>query len=929
MITRSLFAILITFSLAACTEKTESSLRISKIKCNGIENPAGTGRVPYFSWILNSEERGQNQTAYQVIVSSENKSADKLKGDHWDSGKITSAGNSWISYGGKELQPGREYYWRIRVWDKNDKASEWSTLGNFITGLFDKSDWSGAKWIGYDEIPDSLLLVPGVHGNGDNLDNVALTKTVIPYFRKDLSLDKKVKKAIVFTTGLGHYELYINGNKIGDRFLSPGWTDYRKTCLYNTYDVTENLTRGSNTIGAIVGNGFYNVNRERYRKLVIAFGTPKMILNLKIIYSDGSSESIISDETWKTSPSPITFSSIYGGEDYDARLEQYGWNEPGFDYDLWKNAFLSREPEGVLRPESDYPLKVMETIRPKSVTLRNDSLYVYDFGQNASGMISIKVRGEKGRQIRFIPGELLGEDSLVTQQATGGPYIFNYTLKGADEEVWTPKFTYYGFRYLQAEGAIPAGAYDNGKPVIEEIEMLHTSNSAPEEGTFNCSNELFNRIYNLIKWAIKSNLASVVTDCPHREKLGWLEQTHLMGNSIRYIYDIHNLYNKLIDDMIEAQLDNGLVPDIAPEYVPFNAGFRDSPEWGSACIILPWYMYEWYGDLEIVKKAWPMMKKYADYLTGMAKNNILSHGLGDWYDLGPKFPGEAQLTPKKVTATSIYYYDLKLLSGMAELTDNKEDAAFYGNLAEDVRKSFNREFLDPVTRIYSTGSQTAYSMPLFFDMVDDSIKHEVVDNLEKSINENNKALTAGDIGYRYLLRVLEEEGHSQLIYEMNSRDDIPGYGFQLAKGATALTESWPALKYVSNNHLMLGHLMEWFYSGVAGIRQAPGSTGYKNIIIAPEIVGDLTRAEASLNTIHGKIRSSWQIENGILKMKISIPVSCSATVEIPYADPEKITESGSQIGDSENIIKYQTKGNKTLCEIHSGDYIFMSPFKKP
>ncbi|MBI5009854.1 MAG: alpha-L-rhamnosidase, partial [Bacteroidia bacterium] len=297
--------------------------------------------------------------------------------------------------------------------------------------------------------------------------------------------------------------------------------------------------------------------------------------------------------------------------------------------------------------------------------------------------------------------------------------------------------------------------------------------------------------------------------------------------------------------------------------------------------------------------------------------------------LGPRFPGEAQLTPKSVTATSIYYYDLRLLSLMADLTDNKGDAAYYGKLAEDVRKSFNKMFLNPSTKVYSTGSQTAYSMPLYFDMVDDSLRQEVVDNLIKSINENKKALTAGDIGYRYLLRVLEQEGHSQLIYEMNSRDDIPGYGFQLAKGATALTESWPALKYVSNNHLMLGHLMEWFYSGVAGIRQAPGSTGYKNIIIAPDIVGDLTHAEASLNTINGKINSSWFIENGTLNIKISIPVSCIATVEIPCSDPDKITESGSQIADSENIIKYQIKGDKTICEIQSGDYIFMSPFGKP
>jgi hypothetical protein len=893
-----------------------------------MENPAGTGRIPDFSWIAASGSRGDKQSAYQIIVSSDKKSAGKLSGDWWDSGKINSTENAWIKYSGKELQRGKEYFWRIRVWDKNDKPSEWSRIGTFVTGLYDKSDWNGAKWIGYEEIDDSLLLVPGVHGNGNNLGNVALKRTVIPYLRKEFILEKKIEKAFVFVSGLGHYELYINGSKIGDRFIAPGWTDYRKTCLYNTYDVTGYLNKGSNAIGTIAGNGFYNINRERYRKLVIAYGAPKIILKMEVLYNDGSTETITSDETWKTSPSPITFSSIFGGEDYDARLEQEGWNRPGFDDRTWKSSIASREPGGVLRSESDHPVKVMEVISCKNVTQRNDSLYIYDFGQNASGIIKVRVRGEKGQQVRFLPGELLGDDSLVTQQATGSPYIFSYTLKGDKEEVWTPSFTYYGFRYLQAEGAVPAGSVNHGKPVIDEIEMLHTRNSSPEDGSFTCSNELFNSIYDLIKWSIKSNLASVVTDCPHREKLGWLEQTHLMGNSIRYVYDIHNLYNKVIDDMIGAQLDNGLVPDIAPEFVPFYAGFRDSPEWGSACVILPWYTYEWYGDIGIIRNAYPMAKRYVDYLTGMADRNILSHGLGDWFDLGPKSPGEAQLTPKKVTATSIYYYDIRLLSKMAELTGEKEDAVFYRNLAEEVRISFNREFLNPVTKVYSTGSQTAYSMPLYFGMADDSIRKEVVVNLVESINENNKALTAGDIGYRYLLRVLEQEGYSQLIFDMNSGNDVPGYGYQLAKGATALTESWAALKYVSNNHLMLGHLMEWFYSGLAGIRQETGSVGYEKIIISPEIVGDITYAEAALNTVHGKIRSSWSIENDILTMKISIPVNSEAKIVIPGSEPGMIKENRLPLKDSDGIKNIIAAGGKTICEISSGEYIFTIPWKK-
>ena len=914
------------FVIYSCKEKTDSNLSFSQLKCNGLENPEGTDRIPEFSWVMNSSQRGEVQTAYEIIVSSSEQMIRRSSGDIWDSGKMISGASVWISYEGPELNPGKEYFWKVRVWDGNDRPSSWSATGKFITGLFDKEGWSGAKWIGYEDIPDSLLLIPGVHGNGNNLGEVAKKRTVVPYFRKGFSLDKKIKQAFVFVSGLGHYELFLNGEKVGDRFLSPGWTNYQKKCYYNTYNVTEMLTLGENVIGAAVGNGFYNINRERYRKLVIAYGAPKMILKLEVTYTDGTKEIIITDENWKTIPSPITFSSIYGGEDYDARIEQEGWNKKGFNDEKWRKALLVKEPPGILTPETDYPVKVAEVFDFKKIIVRKDSLYVYDFGQNASGIIKIKIKGKRGQEVRFSPGELLGEDSLVTQQATGGPYYFSYTLKGEENEIWMPRFTYYGFRYVQAERAVPAD-YPNpfNLPEIENIQLLHTRNSSPEVGSFKCSNDLFNSIYDLINWSIKSNLASVATDCPHREKLGWLEQTHLMGNSIKFVYDIHNLYDKVIDDMIEAQLENGLVPDIAPEYVPFAAGFRDSPEWGSACVILPWDMYQWYGDIDAVRKAYPMMKKYIGYLQEKSDNNILSHGLGDWYDLGPKFPGEAQLTPKAVTATSIYFYDAKLLGEMATLIGEKKDAIYYGILAEEIRKAFNTKFFDPVTKVYSTGSQTAYSMPLFFGMADDSCRNDVVANLIRSINENNKALTAGDVGYRYLLRTLEQEGQSQLIFEMNSKTDVPGYGYQLSKGATSLTESWAALKYVSNNHMMLGHLMEWFYSGIGGIRQADGFAAYEKIIISPEVVGDLTWAETSFKTVHGEIISNWKIEGNDFILKVKIPVGCNAIVAIPQPDPDKVTENGIPVKQSKQVKTAEASAGKTFFEISSGEYIFRAP----
>ena len=915
--------------LNSCSKNIDSTLSVSQIKCDGFENPVGTKNIPDFSWILKSDKRGQIQTAYQIIVSSDRGIIKKKTGDIWDTGKIQSGQSAWISYQGPQLQPGKQYFWKVRVWNGTDKPSPWSTTGKFVTGLFDKNDWNGAKWIGYEEIPDSLLLVPGVHGAGNNLGDVAKKRSTVPYFRKEFSLEKKITQAFVFVSGLGQYELYINGDKIGDHFLSPGWSDYRKTYFYNTFNVTENLNQGSNMIGTIVGNGFYNINRERYRKLVIAYGAPKMILKLEVQYIDGSKEIIVSDETWKTYFSPVTFSSIYGGEDYDARLEQDGWDKPEFNDANWKPALVVKEPLGILQPKNDHPVKVAEVIDHKKISLQKNSIYVYDFEQNASGIIKIKIKGEKGQEVRFTPGELIGEDSLVTQKATGGPYYFTYALKGENEEIWMPRFTYYGFRYVQADGAVPANYPNPGKlPVISNIQLLHTRNSSPEVGSFKCSNELFNSIYDLINWSIKSNMASVATDCPHREKLGWLEQTHLMGNSIKFIYDIHNLYDKIIDDMIEAQLENGLVPDIAPEYVPFAGGFRDSPEWGSACVILPWDTYQWYGDIEAVRKAYPMMKRYLNYLHELSDNNILSHGLGDWYDLGLKSPGEAQLTPKALTATSIYFYDNKLMAEMAALTGEVEDALYYNKMAEEIRNSFNLTFFNEESKTYSTGSQTAYAMPLFFGMVDEKYRPDVVDNLIKSINDNKKALTAGDVGYRYLIRVMEEEGHSQLIYEMNSKTDVPGYGYQLSKGATALTESWAALKYVSNNYMMLGHLMEWFYSGIGGIRQATDSKSYDNILIAPEIVGDLTWAETTFNTIHGEILNSWEIAENNFILKIKIPANCKAVVALPQADPDKITENNKPIRNLKEVRIINEADGKTMCKISSGEYLFKTPYIK-
>jgi alpha-L-rhamnosidase len=907
------------------------AVSVEDIRCENQQNPIGIEKLkPSFNWKISGDKRGTFQKAYQIMVAS---SIDKLnsdKPDLWDSKKTASVQNTFISYSGEKLNSARKYYWKVKIWNQDGESSQWSEPAYFVTGLFDQSEWNNSKWIGYEELPDSLKLTRGLGGGRANkLGNITKKRSIIPYFRKSFQLDKEVDQALVFVCGLGQYELSINGSKTGDFFLTPGWTQYTKQCFYNTFDVTNQLRKGENVIGAMVGNGFFYINRERYYKTSVAFGYPMLRLKLIIRYKDGSQKEISSDTDWKAIPSPVTYSSIYGGEDYDAQMEQKGWDLPGFDDSGWRDALMVKGPGGIMEAQKDPCLKVMNIFSPQKISQPKPGVYVLDFGQNCSGIVNLKVKGKKGSTIKLIPAELLGEDELANQTASGDPYYFSYTLKGDGVEDWEPRFTYYGFRYVQVEGAVPATENNNqDKPVIEELRLLHTRSSVPVVGSFECSNPLFNNIFQLINWAMKSNLASVTTDCPHREKLGWLEVTHLVGSSIKYNYDILNYYNKIIEDMIYGQMPEGLVPDYVPEFNTSDGGFRDSPEWGSSAVLVPWYVYKWYGDKEALGKSYDMMQRYVAYLGSKATDQILSYGLGDWFDLGPARPGPSQLTPMALTATSIYFYDVDILSKVAGVLGKKEDAVKYVALANQIKSAFNKKFFNPQTKVYGSGSQTSYAMPLVVGLVESKYRKAVMENLVQSIKTSNNALTAGDIGFRYLVRALEDGGASQLLYEMNNRDDVPGYGYQLKHGATALTESWPALKYVSNNHMMLGHLMEWLYSGLGGIRQQDDDVGFHKILIEPQVVKGIDWVKTSYNSINGKIEVNWKKGNGELLMDVSVPGNCSAKVILPVNNADLIKEEDLPVSKNSVIKSKVTGANIVALNIPSGNYKFRMPFKE-
>ena len=876
-----------------------------------------------FSWKLISESRNQSQSAYHILVADNFDEIQNSNGNIWDSEKVKSDKSILVHFSGKKLEPAQKYFWKVKVWNQDGKDSEWSKVGTFHTGPYSENDWKNAQWIGYEEMSVENKLVPGVHGNGDNQGQKALKRPVVPLFRKDFIVRKEISSATLFVSGLGHYEAFMNGKKVGNSFLAPGWTNYDKTVYYNVYDLTGMMDVGKNTIGAIVGNGFFNINRERYRKLVIAYGMPKMFCRLQIDYIDGTQDIIVSDQSWKTSPSPVTYTSIYGGEDYDARLEQQNWNKPHFNDASWKIVQLVTPPEGTLTAETDYPLKVMDTFDVKEIFELKPDVFLYDFGQNASGIVELKIKGKRGQEVRLIPAELITKDKQANQKATGSPYYFSYILKGDGEEVWRPSFSYYGFRYVQVEGAYHKNLNSQAElPEIIDLKMLHTRNSTPLTGTFECSNELFNSIFSLIDWSIRSNLQSVLTDCPHREKLGWLEVTHLMGNSIHFNYDIYHFYSKMVDDMIQAQTSEGLVPDIAPEFVKFNGGFRDSPEWGSASVILPWLLYEWYGETAALEKAWPMMLRYVNYLKSKSDNNIVSHGLGDWFDMGPKQPGESQLTPKSLTATAIYFYDLKLLSKIAGILGKNTDKQNITAWSDSVKTSFNSKFFNEQTGIIATGSQTSMAMPWSVGLVDPKYREIVINNLEDSIRANGNALTAGDVGFHYLVDALTKGGKSQLLYEMNNRNDVPGYGFQLSKGATALTESWPALENVSNNHLMLGHLMEWFYSGLGGIGQSENSVAYKKITIKPTLIEGLSHAAASYESSYGQIKCNWNRSDNSVTYIVEIPVNTTAVISFENLSNQVVSEGGHNISEVKDVEVVSKNDGLWICKVGSGKYSF-------
>jgi hypothetical protein len=893
--------------LAALLPLAGARLAPVNLRCDYAVNPLGVDSPnPQLSWELAGGARGARQTAYEIVATTASEPA--VPG--WDSGKVESDATIQIPFPQK-LNSFEQIFWKVRVWDEHGKVSPWSQPATWTTGVLNPGDWQ-AEWIGAADtnIPSLLL-------------------------RREFTVKPGLKRALLNVCGLGQYELTLDGKKVGADFLSPGWSKYDKTCLYDTHDITADLSAGKNAVGLELGNGMYNVlgTGGRYTKFTGSFGPQKAIAQIRLEYADGSVAVVGTDDHWRVAAGPIVFSSIYGGEDFDARRVQANWAKPDFDDSKWSPAQVVSGPGGTLRGLSCAapPIRAFEIHRPLATQTLTNGDVVFDLGQNAAHVPEIVVTGPAGSRVQLIPAELTNRDGSVSQSsmnASRKSVRCEFTKATDGAERWSPKFFYVGCRYVQVH-FLPASA-GGPLPKIKSLAGIVVNSASEPTGEFECSNPLFNRIRNLVRWAQRSNMVSLMTDCPHRERLGWLEEDHLNGPALRYEFDLAQLFTKTINDITDSQLTNGLVPTTAPEYTAFRDGnpnrlrgiFGDSPEWSSTFVLVPWQQYEFDGDLNLFRTHYVAMKNYLTYFGTRADRYIVNYGLGDWYDLGPKPPGVSQLTPIALTATAFYFQDATILAHVAALLGQPDDARQFSDLAEKIRAAFNEKFYNATNHFYATDSQTANAIPLVMGICEPTNRAAVVDAIVRDVRARGNALTAGDVGYRYLLRALADGGRSDVIFDINNQSAKPGYGLQLKKGATSLTEAWDAGRTSSQNHFMLGQIQEWFYHDLAGIRS--DGDGFKHISLAPQPAGDVTWTKASYHSIRGKISSDWKREGSRFILKVSIPANTTATVFIPAKSVAAVTEGGRPATQSSGVKFLREENGRVVFAIAAGDYKFVS-----
>lgn len=807
----------------------------------------------------------------------------------------------------------------VQVLSENEIVSLGAKAQTFDS--IEKFGWSKNK------LTDGLNLLGEVEKNHEAL-----------LLRKEISFDKKILSAKAYICGLGYYELSINGAKVGDHLLDPGFTDYTKRALYVVYDITPFLNQPNNCIGVILGGGWYDLaTPDAWGYHVASWNAPpKLLLNIIIDYTDGSRNIIASDKTWKIAKGPIIFNCVRGGETYDATREQGGWNLPGYDDTLWSTATIVPAPKGKLVSQQSPPIRAVKQIKPISVQEPKPGVYVYDLGVNMAGWVRLEATGTLQDTINLLYNERLNDDGTVMLGPHAwwhyGPYQTDkYIFSGKGKEIFQPRFTYHGFRYVQIRGL-------KSKPKLEDLMGVQVNTDPDRAGNFLCSNSDINIVQELIIRTQLNNLHSIPTDCPHREKIGWMGDGLVTMEEAMYNFDMMTFYTKWFHDMMDAQESDGHEPPIVP-----NSGWKwanslknpegvipifSDPWWGGALLVTPWKLYQYYGDSRHLEEGYESMKLYMNWIESRSDNYIFKANLGDWIE--PASFSDAEGTPREQIGTSAYYFFSRLMSQIAKLLDKQSDAEKYEILANKISATYNDKFFSQETGLYADDSQLAQVIPLLFNMVpkgkEDIVLQQLINNITK---KHNNHLTTGIIGTPLLFQLLTNLGYSDLAYTIATQEDQPGWFYMLKNGATTIWEVWDAIAQTdhSRNHPAFGAIGAWYYQSLAGIQPDPEGPGFKKIIIKPEIVGDLTWVEASYNSIHGKIVSYWKRDGNRLNINITIPTNTSAKVYVPADRLISIFEGGIPIDQIKEIIFIRQERDKYVFEIGSGNYQFQSKMR--
>ncbi len=919
--------------------------------------------VPEFGWELSTEGYfNVQQVGYILEVSSSREELESGNADMWMSGEVASNRSFGIKYGGKPLISSQRYFWRVTTrWngvdvEQNDVAGTESAIGEFVTGVLSPDEWR-ASWITSDRTDADPM----------------------PLFFRNFTLDQEkenVSDAFLHVCGLGQQIVSVNSIRVGERSsVDPGWTNYKKSCLYTTFDVKKELVTSEEcSISVLLDNGMYNVPGGRYVKFSGSFGLPKLIARLVVRYRDGSVQSIVSDESWQSIPSPVVFSCVYGGDDVDfsrgvvSKSRILAQGKP-------TQAIKTDGPGGALKAQTQQPVVVWETLKPTSIKTLDNGLIEANFGFNFAGRpvfrcvprddsrVVVTLAEMEGKpwnghsdSYLFSPtsdvdaenGEIAFETARDPAAYVGGFAKETLKLPIDSDEEFSSVFGYWGFQYVYFDGAEfepdleKAHKKNSSKTQIVDVEADRIGAELERVGSFESDGAYLNDIELMIDRSVRSNIVSLMTDCPHREKLGWLEETHLMGPSVLYRYDLQTLFRKVCQDMAEAQLDNGMIPDIAPEYTRFVEGFFWSAEWSAASVQLPWLLYRWYGDEETYAVQYETMDKYVRYMASIRdEQGLVKAGLGDWYDWTPErsHAGYSQHTPGELTATAYLCDNARILAFFADKLGKTDDAAYYRKLREQAVADFQKAYFDPETNVVATGSQASYAFALYFDLVPADRREAAFENLLADIEKWDYRPSCGEVAWPFVIKTLSEFGRADVLWKMIQREDAPGYVHMLTKwGMKTLSETWDG-PGSSMNHFMFGAIQEWFSSDIVGIRQTEDSVGYKTSVLRPSpMLGKINSGKGDYRSVYGRIVSDWKVDelNGVFIWNVSVPTGTTAQLEIPIVD-ENASFSIELIGGDKNVAldcesTYQTaKGDnpsRRITTVGSGTYRITSQLKR-